>query len=80
MSYVLVIEQIAKACASTAEILVNHTDASGGITTGGTDELKRRHLPSLAKGEKLGTFAVSEPGCGCNPMNVETTAIADGGC
>ena len=79
LSYVLVIEQLARACASTAEILVNHTDAGAGITAGGTEELKGRYLSSLAKGEKLGAFALTEPGSGCNPMNVEATAIADGG-
>jgi butyryl-CoA dehydrogenase len=78
LSYVLAIEEIAKACASTAEIIVNHVDASGGIMAGGTEDVKKRYLSSLAKGEKLGAFAITEPGSGCNPLNVETSAIADG--
>ena len=71
-------EEIAKGCASTAEILANHLDASGGIVAGGSEDIKRRYLSSLASGEKLGAFAATEPGCGCDPMNVETSATADG--
>ena len=78
LSYVLAIEQIAKACPSTAEIIACHVDASCAIAAGGTEDAKKQYLPSLASGEKLGAFAAAEPGSGCNPFNVETNARADG--
>jgi alkylation response protein AidB-like acyl-CoA dehydrogenase len=77
LSLVLAMEEIAKGCASTANILAMHLDASTGIVIGGSEEAKRRYLSSLAKGEKLGAFAATEPGSGCNSMDVETSARAD---
>jgi len=78
ISLVLTMEEIAKGCVSTAEILAMHLDASTGIVLGGSEAAKRRYLSSLAKGEKLGAFAMTEPGSGCNSMNVETSARAEG--
>lgn len=78
LSSLLAIEEIAKACPSTAEILASHVDASAAIAAGGSEDVKKRHLSPLASGEKLGAFAAAEPGCGCNPMYVETSARADG--
>jgi len=78
LSCVLAVEEIAKACPSTAEILACHLDASGGIAAGGSEEAKARYLSALASGEKLGAHAASEPGSGCDPMYVETSARADG--
>jgi len=71
-------EEIAKACPSTAEILGCHLDASCAIVAGGSEDVKARYLSSLASGEKLGAFAASEPGSGGNPFNVETSARAEG--
>jgi butyryl-CoA dehydrogenase len=78
LSCVLAIEEIAKACPSTAEILACHLDASCAIVAGGSEDAKARYLSSLASGEKLGAHAATEPGCGGNPFNVETSARADG--
>ena len=78
LSLLLVLEEIAKACPSTAEVFAIHAEASSIIAVGGTDDVKARYLPSLAKGEILGTFALTEPGSGCNFMNVEASARADG--
>jgi butyryl-CoA dehydrogenase len=78
LSFVLAIEELAKGCASTAEILASHLDASGAIAAGGSEDIKAAHLSSIASGEKLCAFAMTEPGSGCNSFNVETTARADG--
>lgn len=78
LSHLLVLEEIAKACPSTAEVLAIHVEASSMIIAGGTDDHKRRYLPSLANGENLGAFALTEPSSGCNFMNVEASARADG--
>jgi butyryl-CoA dehydrogenase len=77
LSTVLVMEELAKACPSTAEILSMHLWVGGAIVVGGTEDTKH-HLSSLASGEKLGAYAASEPGSGGDVMNVETSARADG--
>ncbi len=78
LSCVLVLEELAKACASTAEILAMHVGASCTIVAGGSEDVKARYLSSLAKGEKLDTFVGTEPGCGSDFFNVEARARADG--
>lgn len=78
LSRVLALEELAKACPSTAEILSCHLDASTAIVAGGSEDAKRLYIPSLASGEKLGTHAWTEPGSGGNSQNVETSARADG--
>ena len=44
----------------------------------GSDEQKRRWLPSLARGEELGAFALTEPTHGSDSVSLETTARAEG--
>lgn len=78
LSFVLATEAIAKACPSTALVFVTHSVGTLGILTGGNDDLKNSYLPSLAKGEKLASFAVTEANSGANPLAIETTARADG--
>jgi alkylation response protein AidB-like acyl-CoA dehydrogenase len=78
VSYLLAVEELAKACASTTIILTAHVEASSAIVAGGSDDTKKLYLSSLASGEKLGAFAATEPGCGSNVFNVEMSARADG--
>lgn len=78
VSYLLAVEEIAKASASIAIILTAHVEASSAIVAGGSEDMKKRYLPSLASGGKLGALAATEPGCGCNVFNVEMSARADG--
>jgi alkylation response protein AidB-like acyl-CoA dehydrogenase len=73
-SFVLVIEEIARACASTALIMVSHAADAKGILVAGNEAQKRRFLPALASGEKLGAFAVHEEGCGSAAAAIETKA------
>ncbi|MFW6150830.1 MAG: acyl-CoA dehydrogenase family protein [Chloroflexota bacterium] len=79
LSYVLAVEEIARACASTAEILVCHVDASRAIVAGGTDEAKKRYLTGLGSGSMLAAFALTEPGSGTNPYNLEASASPEDG-
>jgi glutaryl-CoA dehydrogenase (non-decarboxylating) len=44
----------------------------------GTDEQKSRWLPNLAKGVKIGAFALTEPNAGSDAINIKTTAKKDG--
>jgi butyryl-CoA dehydrogenase len=79
VSYALVIEEIAKADASTAvTVAVNNSLVCGIFLKFASDEQKRKFLPPLAKGEKIGSFALTEPEAGTDAGNVQTTAVLDG--
>ena len=72
------IEEVAKACASSALILA--VQALGGypIMLGGSDEQKQRFLPDLASGRKLAAYALTEPGAGSDPSGMQTKATRQG--
>src|SRR5476651_2481610 len=65
ISYVLAMEEISKIDASTAVILsVNNSLICNGLERFGNDFQKEKYLISLAKGEKIGAFCLSEPEAG----------------
>lgn len=78
LSFVLAVEEIAKACASTALTVVSHSICSEIISCGGNEEQKKKYLPEMAKGEKLGAFCVHESNCGSNALALETRAVLEG--
>jgi alkylation response protein AidB-like acyl-CoA dehydrogenase len=76
----MAIEEIAKACASTALILMIQELGTLPIKLFGTDELKERFLPRCATGEWSPAFALSEPEAGSDPGGMLTRAVrSDGG-
>ncbi|MDQ2759926.1 MAG: acyl-CoA dehydrogenase family protein [Actinomycetota bacterium] len=74
----LAIEQIAKACASTALILMVQELGTIPIRLFGSDELKERFLPRCASGEWSPAFALSEPEAGSDPGGMLTRAVREG--
>jgi alkylation response protein AidB-like acyl-CoA dehydrogenase len=75
MAFVLCIEELAQACASTSVIVDVHTSVgSEPILLFGTEEQKRRWLPALASGQLLGAFALTEPGSGSDAASLKMTA------
>jgi alkylation response protein AidB-like acyl-CoA dehydrogenase len=74
----LAVEEIAKACASSALILMLQELGSLPIALFGTEEQKQRWLPGLATGELSPAFALSEPEAGSDPAAMRTTAVPDG--
>jgi alkylation response protein AidB-like acyl-CoA dehydrogenase len=65
VSYMLVIEELAKACASTSVIVAAHNSlAIWPISKFANEEQKKKYLPKMAAGEWIGCFALSEPGTG----------------
>jgi alkylation response protein AidB-like acyl-CoA dehydrogenase len=74
----LAIEEIAKACASTALILMVQDLGTLPIRLFGSEELKARFLPRCASGEWSPAFALSEPEAGSDPGGMLTTAVPDG--
>ncbi|HVX31505.1 MAG TPA: acyl-CoA dehydrogenase family protein [Solirubrobacterales bacterium] len=72
------VEEIAKACASSALILMIQELGTLPIALFGSEELKRRFLPRCATGEWSPAFALSEPEAGSDPAAMRTTAVRDG--
>jgi alkylation response protein AidB-like acyl-CoA dehydrogenase len=79
VSYSLAMQEVAYACASTAVIMsVHNSVACGPIYLFGSDYLKETYLKPLATGEKIGSFALTEPGAGSDPSSQKAKAIRDG--
>jgi alkylation response protein AidB-like acyl-CoA dehydrogenase len=74
----MAVEEIAKASASAALILMVHELGTLPIRLFGTDEQKQRFLPRAATGEISPAFALSEPEAGSDPASMRTTAVRDG--
>ena len=74
----MAIEEIAKACASTALILMIQELGTLPIKLFGSDELQQRFLPRCASGEWSPAFALSEPEAGSDPGGMRTRAVKDG--
>ncbi|MGD2270521.1 MAG: acyl-CoA dehydrogenase family protein [Desulfobacterales bacterium] len=67
----MIIEEIAKVCASSALILIAQADGMLPIFYGGSEALKEKYLPGLTKG-KLAAFAATEPGAGSDILSMRT--------
>src|SRR5215217_1538575 len=72
------IEEVAKACASTALILMLQDLGTLPIKLHGSPELQERFLPRCATGEIAPAFALSEPEAGSDPAGMTTRAVRDG--
>jgi alkylation response protein AidB-like acyl-CoA dehydrogenase len=63
-TYVKVVEEVAKACASSALIIAVQELGALPILIGGSNEQKRRFIPKLASGEWVAAYALTEAGSG----------------
>ncbi|MGH7776064.1 MAG: acyl-CoA dehydrogenase family protein [Candidatus Dormibacterales bacterium] len=80
VAFAVCIEELARACASTAVIIdVHNSVATEPVLIFGTEEQKRAWLPRLARGEVIGAFALTEPGSGSDAAALTTTATRRGG-
>ncbi|MBS1791545.1 MAG: acyl-CoA dehydrogenase [Acidobacteria bacterium] len=81
VEYVTVIEEIARVCGSVGLSLAAHNSlCTNHLYQYGTLEHKRKYVTPLAKGEKLGSWALTEPSSGSDASGMKTTAIRrDGG-
>jgi len=78
-AYCLVVEELAAACASTAIIVSAHNSLCvSPIQNYGSEAQKKRYLPELASGKKLGCFALSEPGCGSDAASLTCQVKKEG--
>jgi alkylation response protein AidB-like acyl-CoA dehydrogenase len=79
VGYVVALEEVAYACASTAVVMsVHNSIACETINRFGTDEHKQTYLKPLAAGEVIGAFAMTEPHAGSDPVSQSTSAGRDG--
>jgi butyryl-CoA dehydrogenase len=79
VGYVLAMEEISRACASTGVIMsVNNSLVCDPILRFGSEEQKKKYLVPLASGELLGCFALSEPEAGSDAAAQRTVAVRDG--
>jgi butyryl-CoA dehydrogenase len=77
--YAIAMEEIARACASTAVIMsVNNSLVCDPLLKFGTEEQKKKYLVPLASGKRLGCFGLTEPGAGSDAGSQKTTAVRNG--
>src|SRR5262249_27939240 len=81
LSYMIVINELAKVDASTGLTVSAHTTlGTSPIVKFGTDEQKRRYVPFLASGRVMGGFGLTEPDAGSDAGGTRTTAVKHGDC
>lgn len=79
VSLAIAIEEISRVCATTGVITaVNNSLVAYPIYTFGNEEQRKKFLTPLAKGEKIGAFALTEPNAGLDPAGLETTVKLEG--
>ena len=78
-SLAIIVEEISRVCASTGVITaVNNSLAAYPIFHFGTEEQRRKYLPDLCSGKKLGAIGITEANAGSDPASMETTAVLEG--
>lgn len=78
LATVLVIEEVARACASSSLIPAVNKLGSLPVQIAGSEELKRRYLGALARGEGGFSYCLSEPEAGSDAAGMRTRAVRDG--
>jgi len=78
ISFGLLNEELGNACSSTRSLITVHSMAAFALQRWGRKEMQDKWLPLLARGEKLGVFALTEPFVGSDAEHIETTAVPDG--
>jgi len=79
LSYVLALEELARASATVCVIVSVHDSLfCGSILQFGSDSQKKKYLPRAARGEVLGAFSLTEPGAGSDAMSLKTRAVKSG--
>ena len=79
VSYAIVMEELARADSSHSGVISGHLSLCiHPILAAGSEEQKRKYIPDLASGRKLGAFCLTEPGAGSDAASQETTAVLKG--
>ena len=75
---VIILEELAAGCTSTAAFISIHNMASWMMATWGTESVKSEWCGDLAMGQKLASYCLTEPGAGSDAGSLRTTAKKDG--
>src|SRR6058998_2577423 len=79
LGYCVAVEQLARVNASLWNVVGGSAGLCGtAISVGGPDEVRRRYLPDLFSGRKVGAYALSEPGAGSDAGSLKTAARREG--
>src|SRR5690349_13275703 len=75
LAYAIAVEEIARACGSTAITLAAHVSLGcGPVAQNGTEDQKRKFLTPMASGKVLGAFGLTEPNAGSDSAGTQTRA------
>ena len=74
----IVVEELSKACGAIAVSFAGSALGAMPIWVMGSEEQKKKYLPSVASGEKLAAFGLTEAEAGSDAGNMKTTAVKDG--
>ncbi len=79
LGYIMAVEALSKVCGTTGVILSAHTSlCAAPIYEFGSEEQKRKYLPDLVSGRKLGAFGLTEPNAGTDAAGQQTVAVLQG--
>lgn len=79
VEYALIVEELARIDPSISLSVAAHNGlCTNHINVFANDELKKKYLPDLATGRKIGAWALTEPGSGSDAAAMQTTAVKDG--
>ncbi|WP_026415616.1 acyl-CoA dehydrogenase [Actinomadura oligospora] len=78
LATVIVIEEVARACASSSLIPAVNKLGTVPVLLSGSEELKRKYLTPVAKGEAMFSYALSEAEAGSDAAGMKTRAVRDG--
>jgi alkylation response protein AidB-like acyl-CoA dehydrogenase len=79
LGYCVAVEQLARVNASLWNVVGGSAGLCGtAISVGGPDDVRRRYLPDLFSGRKVGAYALSEPGAGSDAGSLKTAARREG--
>ncbi|WP_217141964.1 acyl-CoA dehydrogenase [Streptomyces sp. AC627_RSS907] len=78
LATVIVIEEVARACASSSLIPAVNKLGSLPVILSGSEELKKKYMTPLAKGDGMFSYCLSEPDAGSDAAGMKTRAVRDG--
>jgi alkylation response protein AidB-like acyl-CoA dehydrogenase len=78
LATVIIIEEVARVCASSSLIPAVNKLGTVPLLLSGSEDLKRRYLPPVARGEAMFSYALSEAGAGSDAASMGTRATRDG--
>jgi alkylation response protein AidB-like acyl-CoA dehydrogenase len=78
IAHSIVVEEVARVCASSSLIVAGNKLGTMGIVLAGSEDLKQRYLPQVAAGEITFSYALSEREAGSDAAAMRTRAVRDG--